>query len=48
MKCQILFSEENKKNISKCRLLNILHRALSFSAVGSVGVGTHRILDYSI
>ena len=29
MKCQILFSGENKKNISKCRLLKILPRVLS-------------------
>ena len=29
MKCQILFSGKNKKNISKCRLLNILPRVLS-------------------
>ena len=30
MKCQILFSGKNKKNISKCRLLKILPRVLSF------------------
>ena len=29
MKCYILFSEKNKKNISKCRLLKILPRVLS-------------------
>ena len=29
MKCPILFSEKNKKNISKCRLLKILPRVLS-------------------
>ena len=29
MKCHILFSEKNKKNISKCRLLKILPRMLS-------------------
>ena len=29
MKCQILFSEKNKKNISKCCLLKILPRVLS-------------------
>ena len=28
MKCQILFSGKNKKNISKCRLLKILPRLL--------------------
>ena len=29
MKCQILFSGKNKKNISKCGLLKILPRMLS-------------------
>ena len=29
MKCQILFSRKNMKNISKCRLLKILPRVLS-------------------
>ena len=29
MKCPVLFSEKNKKNISKCRLLKILPRVLS-------------------
>ena len=29
MKCQILFSGKNRKNISKCRLLKILLRVLS-------------------
>ena len=29
MKCQILFSGKNKKNISKCYLLKILPRGLS-------------------
>ena len=29
MKCQILFSGKNKKNISKCRLLKILPRVLN-------------------
>ena len=28
MKCQILFSVKNKKNVSKCRLLKILPRVL--------------------
>ena len=28
MKCQILFSGKNKKNISKCRLLKFLPRVL--------------------
>ena len=31
MKCHILFSGKNKKNISKCCLLKILPRALFFS-----------------
>ena len=39
MKCHILFSEKNKKNISKCRLLKILHRVLS------VNGNLQRILD---
>ena len=30
MKCQILFPGKNKKNISKCCLLKILPRVLSF------------------
>ena len=33
MKCQILFSGKNKKNISKCRLLKILPRVLSVKVV---------------
>ena len=33
MKCHILFSEKNKKNISKCRLLKILPRVLSVSVL---------------
>ena len=33
MKCHILFSEKNKKNISKCRLLKILPRVLSVNIV---------------
>ena len=33
MKCQILFSGKNKKNISKCRLLKILPRVLSVKTV---------------
>ena len=35
MKCQILFSGKNKKNISKCRLLKILPRVLSVKTTGS-------------
>ena len=33
MKCQILFSGENKKNISKCLLLKILPRVLSAKTI---------------
>ena len=33
MKCQILFSGKNKKNISKCRLLKILPRVLSVKSI---------------
>ena len=33
MKCQILFSGKNKKNISKCRLLKILPRVLSVNLI---------------
>ena len=32
MKCQILFSGKNKKNISKCRLPKILPRVLGVNA----------------
>ena len=32
MKCHILFSEKNKKNISKCLPLKILPRVLSVKA----------------
>ena len=35
MKCQILFSGKNKKNISKCRLLKILPRVLSVKLMNS-------------
>ena len=34
MKCQILFSGKNKKNISKCLLLKILPRVLSVKMIG--------------
>ena len=40
MKCHILFSEKNKKNISKCRLLKILPRVLS---VKGSDFGTDRV-----
>ena len=33
MKCQILLSGKNKKNISKCRLLKILPRVLSVNEI---------------
>ena len=33
MKCQILFSGKNKKNISKCRLLKFLPRVLRVNFV---------------
>ena len=36
MKCQILFSGKNKKNISKCRLLKILPRVLSVKRIQHV------------
>ena len=35
MKCPVLFSEKNKKNISKCRLLKILPRVLSVNTIES-------------
>ena len=34
MKCHILFSGKNKKNVSKCRLLKILPRVLSVKGNG--------------
>ena len=33
MKCQILFSGENKKNIAECHLLKILARMLSIKYI---------------
>ena len=33
MKCQILFPEKNRKNISICRLLKILPRVLNIKAL---------------
>ena len=53
MKCHILFSEKNKKNISKC-LLKILPRVLSVNSTGfqflttyhfNIEIG-HTYLDY--
>ena len=38
MKCQLLFSGKNKKNISKCRLLKILPRVLIVNYGGTVTV----------
>ena len=37
MKCQILFSGKNKKNISKYRLLKILPRVLSVKSTSPTG-----------
>ena len=42
MKCQILFSGKNKKNISKCRLLKILPRVLSVKFAPTMGKFTPR------
>ena len=39
MKCQILFSGKNKKNISKCRLLKILPRVLSVKTLSPKNLG---------
>ena len=36
MKCQILFSGKNNKNISKCRLLKISPRVLSVKALSKI------------
>ena len=41
MKCHILFSEKNKKNISKCRLLKILPRVLSVKTKRTVFVSSY-------
>ena len=40
MKCQILFSGKNKKNISKCRLLKILPRVLSIKLPVTIAADT--------
>ena len=42
MKCQILFSGKNKKNISKCHLLKILPRVLSVNTSSSENT-SHKI-----
>ena len=47
MKCQILFSGKNKKNISKCRLLKILPRVLSVNTSGG-GLATGHSITYII
>ena len=44
MKCQILFSGKNKKNISKCRLLKILPRVLSVKAKKYIAEQTNKAL----
>ena len=45
MKCQILFSGKNKKNISKCRLLKILPRVLSVKQNDVTGLwGNHFLI----
>ena len=36
MKCQILFSWKNKKKISICRLLKILHRLISANKIDNL------------
>ena len=41
MKCQILFSGKNKKNISKCRLLKILPRVLSVKVPSKICCRLH-------
>ena len=38
MKCQILFPGKNKRNISKCPLLNILPRVLNIKTTGLGGL----------
>ena len=45
MKCQILFSGKNKKNISKCRLLKILPRVLSVKWRTDSKVAPKKILE---
>ena len=47
MKCQILFSGKNKKNISKCRLLKILPRVkcqILFSGKNKKNISKCRLL----
>ena len=51
MKCQILFTGKNKKNISKCRLLKILPRVLSVKEVVVYSVctcGTVNFIDIGV
>ena len=47
MKCHILFSEKNKKNISKCRLLKILPRVLSVKLLKS-GISSRKVATFGI
>ena len=47
MKCQIPFSEKNKKHISKCRLLEILPRVLSVYAISQYYAKQDCIYTYS-
>ena len=44
MKCQILFSGKNKKNISKCRLLKILPRVLSVNRLYLVWLALNNLI----
>ena len=45
MKCHILFSGKNKKNISKCRLLKILPRVLSVNIMLLIAFDKNLIHD---
>ena len=46
MKCQILFSGKNKKNISKCRLLKILPRGLSVKVNYTISATLPKLLFF--
>ena len=51
MKCQILFSGKNKKNISKCRLLKILPRVLSVKHISKtirISLSNHDFMNLFI
>ena len=41
MKCQILFSGTNEKNISKCHLLESLPRVLSVKILSGIANSVH-------